>query len=402
MEHHRGEGASKGSWPRRPGPSRTRRTAPDTRGRGPGAALPGPADAPLPHAPVTMLEISRAVAAVPVPAKRARCQGDWLHALARDEDLAALRADRQENIRRVARVLARYASWRDRTTRPTRALILRLCGRDPEHPMAKSTWLAIRRWLTAHGWLGLVRQGWTPLLSASMSAAAAADTPNEAAIFVLTQPRRYHVKRQRPAVDAGQRESRPLSPERSEGDLSPARDLPRTSRSDDGSPGFVVAFLRSQVAELKRGPGKTLSDRAVLAISRPFLAARWSPNDLAHAIGHDPIRGKAHRTSLRGVRQPASWLAWRLALWTADPDQAWKSWHACGRWNHDAWPVPAPSPAQRALDAAAADRAALAKILPGPAPDEKTPGGPAGPGSSTPSAEYRAARAALQGGRHAT
>lgn len=337
---------------------------------------------PGPHAPVTMLDISRAVDASLVPARRARGQREWLRALARDPELAELRADRQASIRRAARVLARHADWKDRTSRPTRALLCKLAG------IAVSTWKATRRWLESHGWLGTVRPGY--VWAWRHNILNAGELPNDAAVYVLTVPRGRRDKPRPEPIVAGHSETRPLSPARSAGDLSPARDLPRTTIHDDGSPWFVVAFLRSQIAELRRGPGKTLTDRAVLAIARPFLAARWSPADLAYAIGHDPVTGRQHRTAMTGVRQPASWLAWRLTRWCADPGQAWKSWHARGRWDHDDWPVPAASPADRALAAAAADRTRLREVIP------LTPGTGGGP-----SAEYRAIRAQLRRTGHA-
>lgn len=313
-------------------------------GTGRGAANGGGAPA-CPWQPVTPREIALAV---PQCGRRARSQGEFLRALARDQELAQLRADRQRNIRACARVLARYASWADRTTRPTRQRICKLAR------VVVSTWKAVRRWLEDHAYLGTVREGWTDLGRRPI----VLEHPNEAAIYVLCVPRD---KPKHPVVVPGQERIHPLSRSRSERGIAPARELPRTPLSDDGSPAYVVAYLRSQVAELGRGPGKSLTDRALLAIARPFLAARWSPADLAYAIGHDPVR--AHRAPLRTVAHPSSWLAWRLSRWTADPVIAWAGWQRYGRWDHDAWPVPGPSPTARVVAEAAAARAASEQHL---------------------------------------
>src|SRR5262245_46987992 len=90
--------------------------------------IPGPAGR---YAPVTRLEIARAI---PQGSRRARGQSQWLHLLAVDEQLAELRSDQQRSIRAVARVLARHASWADKTTRPTRAIICALAR------VAVTTW----------------------------------------------------------------------------------------------------------------------------------------------------------------------------------------------------------------------------------------------------------------------
>lgn len=372
MDHAGGSGR-RGSWPRRPGPA-SRET-------------PGPAGA---YEPVTPLEIVRAVDVLPVPARRARGQREWIRALARDPGLAELRADRQRNIRNVARILARHASWYDRTTRPTRALICALAG------ISLSTWKACRRWLERHGWLGTVRQGRTQLAVRVTTAILNAvlgqdDKPNEAAIYVLCVPAQARPEPRRPSAGVAQPETRPLTPARSAGVLNPAREPraePGENRgADQGrSPLSVIRHLRRQLAELARGPGQRLSDRHLLALGRPMLAAGWSPADLAFAIGHDPRTGR-HRSLTGGVREPGHWIAWRLSRWMRDPDGAWAGYTRLGRWDWSGdpatWPLPALSPAARRAAAASADaRQRQAFLKPWP-------------GASAPSAEYTAIRARL-------
>jgi hypothetical protein len=316
-------------------------------GRDEGAAAARPqttAAAPL-YRPLTRREIA---VAVPAGSRRARGQVEFLHTLGTDPELAQLRADRLRNIAEISRVLARFASWRDRTTRPTRARICRLAA------VSVSTFKTARQWLEQHGYLGTVRQGRTAALRAAVLVDA--DTPNEAAVWVLCVPRQ---KPRQPLPVPSEPVTRPLTASRSEAVKAPAREAQKDARIDDGSPAFVVAYLRSQVAELARGPGHKLSERYVLAISRPFLAARWSPADLAFAIGHDPVRGR-HRIRLANVRQPAHWLAWRLSRWLEQPERAFTAYKGRGHWDHEEWPVPVGSPSSARAAAAEADRQAQA------------------------------------------
>ena len=324
--------------------NRGRVARPDVGGGGGGRQA---GDAAASHRPVTRLEIA---GAIPLGSRRARSQGDYIRALARDEDLGTLRADRRHNVLGCARVLARWASWADRTTRPTRDRICRLAS------VSVSTWKAARRWLEGHGYLGTVRAGWASWLSPGVLTDPG--TPNEAAVYVLAVPRR--ARWGRPAPPASN-VTRPLSSTRRVHDLNPAREpLPRTPASDDQTALWTIRYLRSEVAELRRGPGKNLTDRHALAILRPFLAAAWSPSDIAYAIGHHPESGR-YRSPLTLVRQPASWLAWRLSRWCEYPEWAWSGWKTRGRWDHQAWPVPARSPSARTAAAAEASRRAQAE-----------------------------------------
>jgi hypothetical protein len=275
--------------------------------------------------------------------------------LGADPDLAQLRADRARNIAETARILARYADWLDRTTRPTRARICAHVG------IAVATFKRARRWLQDHAYLGVVREGRTAEFRSGVLVDA--DAPNEAAVYVLCVPRR---KPRQPPATVRQAVTEPLPVSRRD-QVPPAREATRPGPlADDGSPAFIVAFLRRQVTQLRTGPGQSLSERSVLAIARPFLAARWSPADLAHAINHDPQAG-AHRSVIAGVRSAAHWLAWRLAAWTEDPQDAWARYARLGRWDHMLWPVPAPSPSARVTAAAAAASRQRAEVLAPPA-----------------------------------
>ncbi len=297
----------------------------ENRGRGrrrgggePAAAVMDRDAAAGPYRPLTRREIALAV---PAGSRRARGQHEFLTRLGEDPELAQLRADRLRNIAECARIWARFASWTDRTTRPTRSRICKLAG------ISVSTFKSARRWLEGHGYLGTVRPGWTPLLRAA--ALTGPDDPNCAAVYVLCVPRRR--PRDTPPVPCEQL-TRPLTPSRSEGGTSPAR--PREAK---------------HVAVLRTGPGHKLSDEHVAAIARPFLRAGWTPADLRHAVGHDPAGG-VHRFRLASVGSPAHWLAWRLSRWLTEPDVAWQAFRELGRWAYLPAPVPARSPAARAWD----------------------------------------------------
>ena len=341
----RGQGARAG------GPETTRR----------GVRRDGPGDrsgegSPGPYQPLKRAEIARAV---PARARRAHGQHEWLTRLGEDPELAQLRADRLRNIAECGRILARYASWGDRTTRPTRARICRLAG------VAVSTWKAARRWLEEHGYLGTVRPGWTPALRAA--ALTSPDDPNSAAVYVLCVPRR-RPREESPMTD--DQVTRPLTPSRSDGGNVPAREAPK-----------------NPVAVLRQGPGQKLSDEHVAALARPFLVAGWSGADLDFAVHHDPERGR-YRMRLAGVLSPAHWLAWRLSRWTTEPDWNWYAFRKRGRWPGQPFPPkPIMSPSQRQW----ADVKPIGDVY-----LERNRARAAAAANHGPSAAWREARAALE------
>jgi hypothetical protein len=63
--------------------------------------------------PPRTMEIFRAI---PVWSRRARSQMSWVADVLDDPEFAQLRSDRRGNWAEVARVLARYADWKDRTS----------------------------------------------------------------------------------------------------------------------------------------------------------------------------------------------------------------------------------------------------------------------------------------------
>jgi hypothetical protein len=102
----------------------------------------------------TWLRVARALPSGRVPARNQR---EWLHHVDDALDAASLRADARANIRAVAVILARHASWHaPMVTRPTWAGASRRTG------LSRSTVAAHLRWLREHHLIA----SWTPGRSA--------------------------------------------------------------------------------------------------------------------------------------------------------------------------------------------------------------------------------------------
>jgi len=250
--------------------------------------------------------------AVPPGSRRARSQGQFLAEFALEPDLDLVRADFRRSIQECVRVWARYASWADRTTRPTRALVCRLVGssRNPDKPLSITTYKDVRGWLEDRGWLGTVEEGTTPWFNGL----ADPDARNTAATYVLCIPRRKH---RTPLPDPQRPVNRPPSG-------SPRGDperIPARASQKDQERGPRSARRPSSVrwrAAARDKPVKRLTDRHVAWIARPYKAAGWSDDDVGWAADHDPA-GAQWRTRLDRVKNPGAWLRWRLAR-HLDPD----------------------------------------------------------------------------------
>lgn len=231
--------------------------------------------------------------AVPRGSRRARCQGDWLAALARDPELAAVREPFQSHIRQIARELARRANWYDRTTMLPRAEACELFG------ISVTTWKKCRKWLELTGYLGTVRKG--RMAGFRRLVAAVLDTGrNDAAVYVLALPARP--KQQLEPPPSKPQLARPPTDSRSES----CSNHTRASAATTGAPDFS----EHQVL-------KNLSDKAAAHFWRPFAAAGWTVRDFMHAVNHWPD-GVQHTSDLTGVLYPAGWLRWRLSWWLID------------------------------------------------------------------------------------
>jgi hypothetical protein len=268
---------------------------------------------------VTAISLGRAQVALAVPrgSRRARDQREWLRAVQTVPELEQLRADAADRLLEVARVLARYASWGDRTTRPTRALVCRLAG------ISVTTWKRCRRLLEDWGLLGTVQQGTTPEFSSFLHR----DDPNLAAVYVLAVPKRKPGTAQVTCPE--QITGPPPEPARARG-RAPARargkgqDCPPSGRAQPGSapaPGGATAPCGAGIADamarvLRRAAGETVTDGWCAWLARPFAAAGYSAADLSWAIDHEPS-GRQQPYSRGRVRHPAGWLRKRLDAWLA-------------------------------------------------------------------------------------
>lgn len=242
---------------------------------------------------VSRAEIARAV---PSGSRRARSQGEWLRAVHEAIALERPRPDFADRVLEAARVLARYASWTDRTTRPGRELICKLTG------LPVCAWKRVRRRLEAWGLLRTVREGTTPEFASHLHH----DDPNQAPVWVLLVPRRKQMTAQ--LRDPDRRSAPPPQSARTVGKV-PARGAERQTRSRPPSgraqpgsaaaPGGATAPCGAGVADamarvLRRAGGKTITDGWCAWLARPFAAAGYSAADLAWAIDHDPA-GVQHR-----------------------------------------------------------------------------------------------------------
>lgn len=248
--------------------------------------------------------------AVPAGSARARCQGDFLEALSRDLELAAEHSVFQDHVRELGRLMARKASWEDRTVICPRELVRAELG------IGLTCWKKCRRWLEDHGYLGRVREG--RQAGFRRVVAAVLDTMrNDAAVYVLAVPRK--IKRITGKAGLSGREARPPTDSRSEscsdhtrGDRAKTED--RTALRA-GSPSGATAHPIPKRAVLKR-----LSDRSIGYFWAPFLAAGWTVDDFLFAVDHWPD-GRQHRRDLTDVLYAGGWLRWRLCWWIGDDGQ---------------------------------------------------------------------------------
>ena len=241
----------------------------------------------------------------------------------------------------LARILARHADWRTMTSwRPRERACAEIgSSRDPSRPLSVTAYRAARRVLEERGFLGLVAQGWTSALRASVLD----DRTGTSAVFVLTVPRR---REPLPRAGESSRVNRALAGSRSEPDIAPrAREARAEVKDEDPEvkgekaraprgqsplppsgvfPLAAVPENRSealgaaQAMQERARPLRRLSVEHLRHLARPFFAAGWSPRDVLHAIDHEPA-GRQHGYSA-GVRSPAGWIRSRLAGWLG-PDE---------------------------------------------------------------------------------
>lgn len=250
--------------------------------------------------------------AVPAGSRRAVSQREFLARLQCDPELAQLRADRARNISECARVMARYADWADRTTRPTRGRVCAQAGSLRGGVLGLSTWKRARAWLEARGYLGTVVAGTTAALDGMRTSPALVDPdgPNTAAVYVLTVPRR------KPAAPL------PTGPTAINGPPSVSRQghiqghARATRRPGESGAGCAGALLRVGGRPPCGRAGQGITEGWAAHLAGPFERAGWTAADIAHAIDYEP-GGAQHRYGAR-VASAVGWLRWRLARWLDD------------------------------------------------------------------------------------
>ncbi len=235
-----------------------------------------------------------------------------------DPEFGELRADRRRNFAEVVRVLARYADWRDRTARPTWALLAEQAG------VSRRTVARAIAWLHERGYLGTVETGSTPLLRIGVLYGLDAGEGNRAAEYVLCTPGRASHKR-----PIRQQPTRPLAVGRhgtgtpsgfcKEPRVTPAREDPPESPSPRHWPAMRRPQTRGEMlaaAELlrRRNPVlRRLTARHLRSLLKTYWAAGWTPADVLHVIDHLPDGRQYPHTN--PVRHVAGWLRYRLAAW---------------------------------------------------------------------------------------
>jgi hypothetical protein len=287
-------------------------------------ALPGRRGArPARRLPPRTLEIFKAI---PVGSRRARDQMGWVAEVLDDPEVGQMRADGRRNFAEVVRVLARYADWKDRTTRPTWARIGEQAG------VSRSVVARTIRWLREHGYLGTVVTGSTPMIRTGvLYGLSSAGEENEAAEYVLCAPGR--ASQRRPIRPVRTQPTQPCAgdpditdtPSRSR--KGPRSTPPREHRPETRRPrhwpmtrrpatrGEMLAAaerLRRHSPLLRR-----ITARHLRSLVKRYFQRGWTPADVLYAVDHYPD-GRQHPHTDR-VRHVPGWMRHRLAFWR-NPD----------------------------------------------------------------------------------
>lgn len=310
---------------------------------------PGPPD-DLSHSAVAQV--------IPPGSRRARNQREALHAGLNCPALTGTRADFRVHLTAWWRIHVYAASWGGpgkpprSTTQPGRDRVCIAAGRNGR-PMSITTYKTCRAWWERHGFVAIVRRGWTPDLSPGVLRSA--DSRNVRQAYVLCVPRSRSLRQAR---EDPRELTRPLSRFSRNLDRVHARTYARTctprvrvdldrdrvsararleeqrkAAETDIPGGSESTFhnVHNQVraktgfnanaynclprpAEMSKGPLAALTDGWWRNLTKSFTAAGWSSEDLIYAVNYLP-GGQQHRTRIADVRHPAGWLRWRLGHW---------------------------------------------------------------------------------------
>jgi hypothetical protein len=271
---------------------------------------------PIRRRPPRILEIFKAI---PVGSRRARSQMGWVADVLADPEVGQMRADGRRNFAEVVRVLARYADWKDHTTRPTWARIGDQAG------VSRSVVARTVRWLREHGYLGTVETGSTPLIRTGvLYGLAAAGEGNRAAEYVLCSPGR--ASRQRPirkprtqpvmmgrcitgTPSRSRKGPRSTPPREDSSETRSNRHWPATRRPATRGEMLAAAdMLRRRSPLLRR-----ITARHLRSLLKGYWQRGWTPADVLYAVDHYPD-GQQHPHTDR-VRHVPGWMRHRLAAW---------------------------------------------------------------------------------------
>ncbi|MEV1170114.1 hypothetical protein [Nonomuraea sp. NPDC049784] len=343
---------------------------------------------------------------------RAPSQRDFLRAVKEHPNALALKCHAYRNLTEVAAKLAHWADWTTMTTRPTEQRIA------DELDLALSTVKRWIRWLREHGFLGVVEEGTKNRYRRGNRCGLDEDgLGNRAAVWVLCVPApetdEHDTRTDKTTTEPPSCTSRRgvhEGPTHARETRSSRRRKDRISTTGEpaATPG-TKRHARRQAFETAQKLHDTnpllerLSPWYIRHLTRVFVAAGWSADDVRHALNHQPD-GMAWTytwTSRDQIRNVPGWVRFRLAAWLDEH----------GR--------PVPGKSQR-LGAAAAQLRTEQEAMRGrfEALNARRVGGPielpqrmsraealAPPpvvdraASSGPSAAYRAARAAMEAKR---
>lgn len=239
----------------------------------------------------------------------------WLDALSGFcPELAGLYAPGRETHLEFAGLLAGRVSWADGTTWHSRAGRCELAGRG------ETAWKVFRRHLETWGggWLGTVRPGRIYYLPET------GETRHDAAIYVICVPRsvirkiaawrrrRWPSRKSRPPTSeppvstsevraaTGDQHGRQGPP--SGRAHSPGRPRNAQLAAGGGAAGEMAGVLR-------RAAGQDLTDGWCGWFARRYLAAGWTPDELAEALGSIPARQQWDRV-LRSLPPQVALMFW--------------------------------------------------------------------------------------------
>ncbi|WP_433426436.1 hypothetical protein ACQP1V_42905 (plasmid) [Microtetraspora malaysiensis] len=293
--------------------------------RSPAPALAAVSDLPDLLAPLTKQVV---LGAVPEGMRRATSQQEFTRAVKEHGDALALRCHGYRNLMLVATKLSDWADWTTLTTRPTEQRIA------DDTDLALSTVKRWVRWLRERGFLGTVEEGTTVRFRKGTRCGLDDDgLGNRAAVWVLCVPApeldEEHARTDtltdkttteppsctsRRGVHEGPTRARERSSSRRRNRIS-------TTDGPAATPGTRKHAL--QIAQKLHDTDPVvarLSPWYIRHLTRDFVAAGWSADDVQHALNHHPdgTEWTYTWTSRDQIRNVPGWVRFRLSAWLDD------------------------------------------------------------------------------------